>query len=135
MICNICFENISKDSITPWFCNHIFHRKCAKKHIKKTSKSTCPDCKSVIRPDYKKYQKWPPVLSTNTVKIRQPDGFVRWNYCRCNLDDIKWFHQSQHGSQIIGYCDRCRIFEQFDCPDLPVPPRSWVIKEKSCTVM
>ena len=43
--CAICLDNIKKDACKIEGCNHMFHTKCLKKHIKMNDIACCPLCR------------------------------------------------------------------------------------------
>jgi len=50
MSCPICYENLSKDTITIEGCNHTFHSKCIYKWINNNESPSCPLCRCQIVP-------------------------------------------------------------------------------------
>ena len=127
MLCSICLENVSDFTGTSfWHCTHKFHKKCIEDYNKLCKICKCPICNA------EKKESWPP---SKGILIKPPREWLIWRECNCNLNKIKWRHESSYiASRMVGYCNKCKVKTIYNCPDIPIPPISWKV-ESNCSIM
>ena len=48
-MCSICLDDENKNKMVETQCHHFFHKECLDVWLKTDTKSSCPDCRQVIK--------------------------------------------------------------------------------------